>query len=116
MHIMVISVIAAVSLCTTLLFIYSILNTKTNMNNKMSPFECGFEPFNVTRRPFSVRYFILIVLFLIFDVETVLLLPIIQFMILGDNLQWAFIFFVFLLILLSGLLFEWRNNMLDWMN
>nr|ALB78236.1 NADH dehydrogenase subunit 3 [Camaena poyuensis] len=116
MHIMVISIISAVVLCTALLLLYFTLNKKTCDNNKMSPFECGFEPFNVTRRPFSVRYFILIVLFLIFDVETVLLLPLIRFMILGDNLHWASIFFVFLLILLVGLLFEWRNNMLDWMN
>jgi NADH-ubiquinone oxidoreductase chain 3 len=60
------------------MYLSSILAFKTTNNReKPSPFECGFNPFNSSRIPFSIRFFLIAIIFLIFDVEIALILPII---------------------------------------
>nr|YP_009059494.1 NADH dehydrogenase subunit 3 [Mastigeulota kiangsinensis]AIN75497.1 NADH dehydrogenase subunit 3 [Mastigeulota kiangsinensis] len=81
---------------------------------KSAPFECGFEAYCKMRRPFSVRYFILVVLFLIFDVEAVLLFPCLASLVMGFSLTMWINMYMFLLLLLFGLMYEWKNKMLDW--
>nr|YP_009326372.1 NADH dehydrogenase subunit 3 [Polygyra cereolus]YP_009328193.1 NADH dehydrogenase subunit 3 [Praticolella mexicana]APD28034.1 NADH dehydrogenase subunit 3 [Praticolella mexicana]APD28047.1 NADH dehydrogenase subunit 3 [Polygyra cereolus] len=106
-----------ISLSLLLLILYYTLSYSTmTLSNQLSPFECGFQPFSTMRRPFSLRYFILVVLFLIFDIETIILLPwalnSFQTSILGTYP----LFFCFLSLLFVGLLYEWTNGLLDWMN
>nr|QXJ42296.1 NADH dehydrogenase subunit 3 [Stoloteuthis sp. GS-2021] len=82
---------------------------------KNSPFECGFDPSIYTRAPFSMRFFLLAVIFLIFDVEIILLMPLTMNM-MNANTHWPMTSSViFLIILLMGLFHEWNQGSLNWM-
>nr|QUV75320.1 NADH dehydrogenase subunit 3 [Nebria ingens riversi] len=95
----------------------NILSKKSFMDReKNSPFECGFDPKNSTRIPFSLQFFLIAVIFLIFDVEIALLMPMIMIMKMSNLYSWMFISFFFLLILLIGLYHEWNQGALKWAN
>nr|YP_009503328.1 NADH dehydrogenase subunit 3 [Leucosyrinx sp. MNHN IM 2013-19304]AXA45394.1 NADH dehydrogenase subunit 3 [Leucosyrinx sp. MNHN IM 2013-19304] len=81
---------------------------------KSSPFECGFDPVKSARLPFSLRFFLLAIIFLIFDVEIVLLFPILASMMRSVSLNLMFSLFIFLFILVIGLFHEWNEGSLDW--
>nr|YP_007625530.1 NADH dehydrogenase subunit 3 [Ctenomys leucodon]ADK72591.1 NADH dehydrogenase subunit 3 [Ctenomys leucodon] len=81
---------------------------------KASPYECGFDPTEITRLPFSMKFFLIAITFLLFDLEIALLLP----------LPWAFqtstinmtswISISLILILSLGLTYEWLQKGLEW--
>nr|BDL61381.1 NADH dehydrogenase subunit 3 [Guinusia dentipes] len=97
------------------MFLSTLLAKKTITDReKNSPYECGFDPKGSARLPFSLRFFLIAVIFLIFDVEITLLLPIVSTLNLTDIFSWSFISVTFLLILLFGLYFEWSQGALDW--
>nr|WKY18612.1 NADH dehydrogenase subunit 3 [Jonas distinctus] len=94
----------------------SLLSKKTIIDReKSSPYECGFDPKESARLPFSLRFFLVAVIFLIFDVEITLLLPIASIFSSTNLLSWLLTTIVFLLILLIGLYFEWSQNALEWL-
>nr|NP_957761.1 NADH dehydrogenase subunit 3 [Ophiopholis aculeata]AAR01205.1 NADH dehydrogenase 3 [Ophiopholis aculeata] len=100
---------------TIILFIMGrILPTLSPDLNKVSPYECGFDPINSARLPFSFRFFLVAILFLIFDLEIaiLLILPFLTSSINGTSV--GFILLIFLLILTIGLWYEWDNGGLDW--
>nr|QIT03442.1 NADH dehydrogenase subunit 3 [Paralvinella hessleri] len=86
----------------------------TKSREKASPYECGFDPNHTARTPFSLRFFLLAVIFLIFDVEIALLMPLP--LIISDPSKHSAILpsFLFLAILLLGIFHEWNENSLDW--
>nr|AML25838.1 NADH dehydrogenase subunit 3 [Staphylinidae sp. BMNH 1274170] len=91
------------------------ISKKTFMDReKSSPFECGFDPKSSPRLPFSLQFFLIAVIFLIFDVEITLLIPFLM-IIKSTNI---YIYFTsisfFLLILLIGLYHEWNQGALNW--
>lgn len=73
---------------------------------KGSPFECGFDPKYSARVPFSVRFFLLAVIFLIFDVEIALLLPLPFVVVGGYRVVGIFSGRIFIIILVVGLIHE----------
>nr|QRW36458.1 NADH dehydrogenase subunit 3 [Notocrater youngi] len=81
---------------------------------KMSPFECGFDPVGSARLPFSMRFFLLAVIFLVFDVEVVLLFPVVVDVSTGLTPPTLIGTMMFLIILLIGLFHEWREGSLNW--
>nr|YP_010567645.1 NADH dehydrogenase subunit 3 [Aulocera merlina]UZC53642.1 NADH dehydrogenase subunit 3 [Aulocera merlina] len=81
---------------------------------KCSPFECGFDPKTLPRIPFSLHFFLITVIFLIFDIEIALILPmIISFKSVNFIIWWKISSF-FMIMLLIGLYHEWNQNMLNW--
>nr|YP_009755825.1 NADH dehydrogenase subunit 3 [Harpalus pensylvanicus]QIQ23151.1 NADH dehydrogenase subunit 3 [Harpalus pensylvanicus] len=100
-----------------MMLIANILSKKTFMDReKNSPFECGFDPKNSARLPFSLQFFLIAVIFLIFDVEIALLMPMIMIMKISNLMSWMMVSFFFLLILLIGLYHEWNQGALNWAN
>nr|YP_010139270.1 NADH dehydrogenase subunit 3 [Tullbergia mixta]QQK54724.1 NADH dehydrogenase subunit 3 [Tullbergia mixta] len=81
---------------------------------KPSPFECGFDPICSARLPFSLHFFLITVIFLIFDVEITLILPISQALSSLNLVPITAILILFMAILLAGLYAEWRQGALDW--
>lgn len=86
-----------------------------NSREKSSPFECGFDPKDKARIPFSVRFFIIIILFIIFDIEISLLLQL-PLQIQQDFWKNRILILLFVWILLIGTLEEWRRGILKWVN
>jgi NADH-ubiquinone oxidoreductase chain 3 len=92
-----------------------ILNTRSNRNReKASPFECGFDPKNSARLPFSMRFFLLAIIFIVFDIEIVLLMPLPLLLMLLPTIASLGVRIIFLLVLTAGLLHEWHEGSLNW--
>nr|QWW91996.1 NADH dehydrogenase subunit 3 [Abscondita cerata] len=81
---------------------------------KSSPFECGFDPKSSARMPFSLQFFLIAMIFLIFDVEITLLLPLVITMKITSMMTFSLITFIFIFILLMGLYHEWIQGALNW--
>nr|ARH53720.1 NADH dehydrogenase subunit 3 [Anthobium melanocephalum] len=93
----------------------SILSKKTfSDREKSSPFECGFDPKSSARLPFSLQFFLIAVIFLIFDVEITLLIPLILTIKITNLMNYMVIMIFFLSILLIGLYHEWNQGALNW--
>nr|ATD83368.1 NADH dehydrogenase subunit 3 [Melanerpes santacruzi] len=105
-------------LSLTLSIILIILNfwlAQTNPDSeKLSPYECGFDPLGSARLPFSIRFFLVAILFLLFDLEIALLLPLpwaTQLQSPITSLTWTS---TIILLLTIGLIYEWMQGGLEW--
>nr|YP_009937391.1 NADH dehydrogenase subunit 3 [Trigonopterus triradiatus]QNT26888.1 NADH dehydrogenase subunit 3 [Trigonopterus triradiatus] len=81
---------------------------------KNSPFECGFDPKNLARLPFSLQFFLIALIFVIFDVELTLLLPTISTIKISNLFNFTLTFNIFIIILLTGLFHEQNQGSLNW--
>nr|UUK33550.1 NADH dehydrogenase subunit 3 [Metopiellus sp.] len=94
----------------------TLLSMKSLMNReKLTPFECGFDPKNSMRLPFSLQFFFIALIFLIFDIEITMLIPLIYLMKKINLLIYFTMMWIFLLILLMGLYYEWKIGSLNWL-
>lgn len=80
---------------------------------KNSPYECGFAPFEDARMPFDVRFYLVAILFIIFDLETAFLFP---WAVALRKIGWfgLFAMLAFLAVLVVGFIYEWRKGALEW--
>ena len=80
---------------------------------KLSTYECGFEPFDNARMPFDVRYYLVAILFIIFDLETAFLFP---WAVILHKIGWFGFgaMGMFLSLLVIGFIYEWKKGALEW--
>ncbi len=105
--------VVSVGFALITIFLSAIFGKRKTTPQKMIPYECGMDPIGAARRPFSVKFYIVAMLFILFDIEAVFLYP------------WAVIFRdlkvfglaemgVFIAILLVGFVYVWKKGALEW--
>ncbi|MEI8173392.1 MAG: NADH-quinone oxidoreductase subunit A [Deltaproteobacteria bacterium] len=105
--------VVAVGFGAVVVFFSTILGPRTHSRVKLETYECGMEPIGPNRVRFSVKFYIIAMLFIVFDIEAVFLFP------------WAVVFrdlglfgfvemAIFILILFAGLAYVWRKGALEW--
>nr|YP_010183929.1 NADH dehydrogenase subunit 3 [Ostorhinchus fasciatus]YP_010389690.1 NADH dehydrogenase subunit 3 [Ostorhinchus pleuron]QVG62693.1 NADH dehydrogenase subunit 3 [Ostorhinchus fasciatus]UPT34464.1 NADH dehydrogenase subunit 3 [Ostorhinchus pleuron] len=114
MNLLTTVVLITAALATILAIVSLWLPQMTPDHEKLSPYECGFDPLGSARLPFSLRFFLVAILFLLFDLEIVLLLPLPWSNQLSSPLltfSWAA---AVLTLLTLGLIYEWMQGGLEW--
>nr|YP_009142235.1 NADH dehydrogenase subunit 3 [Scortum barcoo]AKG64498.1 NADH dehydrogenase subunit 3 [Scortum barcoo] len=109
------TIIAIATVLSMVLALVSFWLPQTSPDHeKLSPYECGFDPLGTARLPFSLRFFLVAILFLLFDLEIALLLPLPW----GDQLSSPIVTFLWatavLALLTLGLIYEWLQGGLEW--
>lgn len=105
--------ISSLIITIILLLASYILAVQQADTEKISAYECGFNPFSDARQKFDVRFYLVGILFIIFDLEVMFLFPwTITFN--KINLFGFFTMFIFLFILTVGFVYEWKKSALDW--
>nr|YP_010729630.1 NADH dehydrogenase subunit 3 [Acasta cyathus]WEF49303.1 NADH dehydrogenase subunit 3 [Acasta cyathus] len=107
--------IIAIIISSLLIILSTLFSKKTILDReKASPFECGFDPKNTSRIPFSIRFFLIAIVFLIFDIEISILLPLGLITNSIPPLFWMSTGGLFLFLVTIGLYYEWKENTLNW--
>jgi len=100
-------------LSTIIMLLSNLISFSVISNEKLSSYECGFNPFNDCMRKFDVQFYLVAILFIIFDLEISFLFPwsvsLPTFHFFGF---WVVSFFLFILTL--GFIYEWKKGVLDW--
>lgn len=105
--------IGAFLISALLIFLSYFLVYQESDLEKNSAYECGFQPFEDTRSKFNVRYYLIAILFMIFDLEIMYLFPwSITISTSGFFGTWAIL--LFLIILTIGFIYEWQKGALEW--
>ncbi len=90
-----------------------ILAKQNPQENKLKGYECGFDPFGDARTKFDIRFYLVAILFIIFDLEVAFLIPwAINLKAIGLFGFWSMI--VFLSMLTVGFIYEWKKGALEW--
>nr|USH58444.1 NADH dehydrogenase subunit 3 [Cyclopsitta diophthalma coxeni] len=114
MNMITFMLISTLTLSTALTLLNFWLTQMNPDSEKLSPYECGFDPLGSARLPFSIRFFLVAILFLLFDLEIALLLPLpwaTQLKHPTTTLIWAS---TIILLLTLGLIYEWAQGGLEW--
>ena len=109
----IIFLIIALGLSFAFVFLNFIMSPKKPDPEKLSAYECGFEPFNDSRMEFDVRFYLVAILFIIFDLEIAFLFPwAVSLGNIGTLGFWSMMIFLFILTI--GFVYEWKIGALDW--
>jgi NADH-quinone oxidoreductase subunit A len=105
--------LVALGFGVALIIISSLLSAYKPDAEKSSSYECGFEPFENARIPFDVRFYLVAILFIIFDLETAFLFP---WAVTLRKIGWYGFgsMTVFLGLLIVGFIYEWKTGALEW--
>ena len=105
--------IIALGLSCAFVVVNFILSPKKPDPEKLSAYECGFEPFEDSRMEFDVRFYLVAILFIIFDLEIAFLFP--WAIVIHDIGIYGLISMaIFLFILIIGFIYEWKKGALEW--
>lgn len=105
--------VVATGLGLVLVITGAVLGPHRGSSEKLAPYECGFEAFEDTRMQFDVRYYLVAILFIIFDLEIAFLFP--WAVVLEEIGMFGFVAMaIFLLILVIGFVYEWKKGALEW--
>ena len=106
-------IIVGIGLGGALMLAGFVLAPRRPDDEKLSPYECGFEAFEDSRMKFDVRYYLVAILFILFDLEIAFLFPwAVVYDTLGTFGFWAMV--IFLGILVVGFIYEWKKGALEW--
>lgn len=114
MKIILLSILLAIIISSILIFLNSSISSKFSYWEKNSSFECGFDQNSLTRIPFSMQFFLIAIIFLIFDIEISLISPLPLLINLLNLKIWILINLFFTFILLLGIFHEWNEGSLNW--
>src|SRR5260370_5988790 len=107
------SLVVVMAICWVMLGGSYLVARQHPNSEKLSPFECGFAPFDDARGQFDVRFYLVAILFIIFDLEVAFLFP--WAVALGDIGIFGFwSMMLFLTVLTVGFIYEWRKGALEW--
>ncbi len=105
--------IVSTGIGVALLIVGAVLGPKRPSADKLSPYECGFEAFEDARMKFDVRYYLIAILFILFDLEIAFLFP--WAIVLSEIGLFGYLaMMVFLGILVVGFVYEWKKGALEW--
>jgi NADH-quinone oxidoreductase subunit A len=106
-------IVVGLALGGVLLTVGSLVSPSHPDPEKLSPYECGFEAFEDARMKFDVRYYLVAILFILFDLEIAFLFP--WAVVLPEIGFAGFVaMMIFLLILVVGFIYEWKKGALEW--
>nr|QJF58148.1 NADH dehydrogenase subunit 3 [Adelges tsugae] len=115
---MMINLLLMMTMSTILILMFMLImmmNMKMKFNNnKSSPFECGFDPFNKSRMPFSMNFYLISIIFLIFDIEISIILPMIMNFKISNMMNFNLMFLIFFIFMISTIFYEWVFGSLNW--
>jgi NADH-quinone oxidoreductase subunit A len=106
-------ILVGLTVGVVLLTVGSVLSPNRPDPEKLSPYECGFEAFEDARMKFDVRYYLVAILFILFDLEIAFLFP--WAVVLQEIGVFGFVaMMVFLAVLVIGFIYEWKKGALEW--
>lgn len=104
----------SIAFCVALLIFSYIIQPKAPSKNKLSTYECGMKPIGNARSQFDMKYYLYALIFIVFDIEAVFLFPwAVAYNKVRSSL-YAFEAFIFILILVLGLVYAWKKGLLKW--
>ena len=105
--------ILSAGLAGVLILASAIVGKHTNSGEKDQPYECGIKPTGDAREPFSVHFYMVALIFILFDIEAIFLYP--WALVYGDLKVFGFVeMLLYIMILLVGYIFLWKKGAVDW--